>query len=230
MPPRKPARYAGRLPLSGSEKRYTHRFWGSKRGVGNNNCYAYAFGDYEGYRGAKSAPGDRANMTKFGYSLACRDLSAGVLADNKKKVYKVKPNIACKKGYFKTMMVVAPGADFHFYRQHGEIELKIKKGDTASSIARFLNIPLSRVRRAIAQYRGRDPRNGKLRVGKNIRIRVNGWSHKRGWATGPLLHDAKGRVIKDPRKASRNYPGLNYKKFCGAFCVKARGIRTGRDW
>ena len=50
---------------------------------------------------------------------------------------------------------------------------------------------------AIGKYKGRDPKTGKLRVGKNIRIKCNGWSHKRGWATGPLLHDAKGKVIKD---------------------------------
>jgi|TARA_B100000287_G_scaffold206881_1_gene195170 hypothetical protein len=227
MPPKRRAKKL--LPLSGSEKRYTHRFWGSRRGVGNNNCYAYAFGDYEGYRGAKSTPGDRAKTRRYG-SLKCRDLAKGVLADNKKKVYKAKPTARCKPGYFKAMMVVAPGRDFHFYRQHGEIELKIKRGDTAASIARFLKIPLGRVRMAIGKHKGRDPKTGKLRVGKNIRIKCNGWSHKRGWATGPLLHDAKGKVIKDPRRASRNYPGLNYSKFCGAFCVKDRGIRTGYDW
>jgi hypothetical protein len=39
--------------------------------------------------------------------------------------------------------------------------------------------------------------------------------------------DAKGKVIVDPRKASRDYPGLNYKKYCSSFCVKNKGIKVG---
>ena len=38
------------LPLSGSEPKYTQRLWGRTVGVGNNNCYAYAVGDYEKMR------------------------------------------------------------------------------------------------------------------------------------------------------------------------------------
>jgi len=224
MPPKK-------LPLSGGERRFTHRLWGSRRGVGNNNCYAYAFSDYEGYRALKSSPGDRSsnNGLRRG-SLKCKDLSKRVLADNPGKVYKVHPEKKCAKTHYKTMMVVAPGRDFHFYKQHGEVEFKIKRGDTAASIARFFEIPVTRVRVAILKCKGRDPKTGRLKVGKNVRMRVNGWAHKRGWATGPLLRDARGRVIKDPRRASRKYPGLDYSKFCCAFCVKNKGIRTGRDW
>lgn len=51
------------------------------------------------------------------------------------------------------------------------------------------------------------------------------WSHKRGHATPPMIHDASGRPIWDPLKADRNYDGLNYRTFCGAFCVK-RGAKT----
>ncbi len=49
-----------------------------------------------------------------------------------------------------------------------------------------------------------------------------------GWATGPLLTDAKGKAITDPRKASRDYPGLNYEKYCSSFCVKDTGIKVGQ--
>ena len=38
------------LPLSGSERKYTNKRWGTSTGVGNNNCYAYAVGDYQAYR------------------------------------------------------------------------------------------------------------------------------------------------------------------------------------
>lgn len=52
------------LPLSGSEKKFTHRLWSSRRGVGNNNCYAYAFSDYEAAaRPHKSIPGDCSGLS-----------------------------------------------------------------------------------------------------------------------------------------------------------------------
>lgn len=51
------------------------------------------------------------------------------------------------------------------------------------------------------------------------------WSHKRGHHTPPLIHDASGNPIWDPLKANRNYGSLNYRKFCGAFCVR-RGAKT----
>ena len=57
--------------------------------------------------------------------------------------------------------------------------------------------------------------------GKVIQFPVKLWSHKQGWATGPVLVDAKGRTIRDPRRADKNYPGLNYSRFCSAYCVKA---------
>ena len=59
--------------------------------------------------------------------------------------------------------------------------------------------------------------------GKCIKIKANVFSHKLGWATGPLLYDAAGKVIKDPRRANRNY-GYNYTKYCSSFCVKNKGI------
>ena len=123
------------------------------------------------------------------------------------------------------MMFVSPGrptnyirqGDFHFYRQHGVVEYKIKPGDTVVSVAKFFKVPESRVRRA-----------GPFKVGKRIVFRANVFSHKRGWATGPLLTDAKGKSITDPRKASRAYPGLNYETYCSSFCVKNNGIKVGK--
>ena len=53
----------GLLPLSGSESKFTNRRWGTTTGIGNNNCYAYAVGDYEAYRWQKSIPGDRSGMS-----------------------------------------------------------------------------------------------------------------------------------------------------------------------
>ncbi len=123
------------------------------------------------------------------------------------------------------MMFVSPGrpsnyirqGDFHFYKQHGVVEYKIKPGDTVASVVKFFKVPESRVKRA-----------GPFNVGKRIIFKSNVFSHKRGWATGPLLTDARGKAIMDPRKASRNYPGLNYETYCSSFCVKNRGIKVGK--
>ena len=43
-----------------------------------------------------------------------------------------------------------------------------------------------------------------------------------------FTQDAKGKAITDPRKASRDYPGLNYEKYCSSFCVKDTGIKVGQ--
>ena len=51
------------LPTSGSERKFTNRRWGTATGKGNNNCYAYAVGDYEAYRWQKSIPGDRSGLS-----------------------------------------------------------------------------------------------------------------------------------------------------------------------
>ena len=58
-----------RLPLSGSEPKYTQRLWGRTVGVGNNNCYAYAVGDYEKMRLQKSIPGERAGIRNLSHTI-----------------------------------------------------------------------------------------------------------------------------------------------------------------
>ena len=62
-----------KLPLSGSEPTYTQRLWGRAVGIGNNNCYAYAVGDYEGFRRSKSIPGERAGIRNGHTYTHCRD-------------------------------------------------------------------------------------------------------------------------------------------------------------
>lgn len=214
-----------KLPLSGSEPRFTQRLWGRTVGIDNNNCYAYAVGDYESFRQQKSIPGERAGIRNLSHSYThCRGLPKRVVADNPKSVYKCGATSKCKPNHFKVMMFVAPGnkrnyfrqGDFHFYKQHGFVEYKVKNGNTYESIAKFFKVPVSRVRKA-----------GKCSPGKLLKFKANVFSHKRGWATGPLLVDAKGKAITDPRKASRNYPGLEYKRYCSSFCVKNRGIKVG---
>jgi hypothetical protein len=44
------------------------------------------------------------------------------------------------------------------------------------------------------------------------------WTHKPGYKPNTFL-DAKGQVITDPEKASRDYGSLNYKNFCTYTCL-----------
>jgi hypothetical protein len=63
-----------------------------------------------------------------------------------------------------------------------------------------------------------------------IEIPVKLWSHKTGWAGGPLIVDASGHTISDPRKADRCYkPGFHYTKFCSAYGVRRGFAKTGTN-
>lgn len=207
-----------RLPTSGSEPLFKKDPW-AKEGLHVDNCYAYAVGDHARFRTNKSVPGNRSGMSSIFHTYKnCKGLAKRVMSDNPGKIYKARAEARCRKSYYKIMMFVAPTnrynnstGDFHFYKQHSVVDYEVKSGDTRRSIASFLKVPLFRVPLRIP------------RPGKTVRIRANVFSHKLGWATGPLLEDANGKVILDPRKANRNY-GYNYTKYCCSFCVKDKGI------
>ena len=209
---------AKRLPLSGSESVYSWYPWGSQ-GLHVDNCYAYAVGDHAKYRNNKSVPGNHSGMSSIFHTYrTCGGLAKRVVSDNPKKVYIARPNEKCRKKFYKMMMFVAPtnkynnsSGDFHFYKQHGLVKYSVQKGDTQKSIAVFFKIPLSRVPAKLPA------------IGKIIKVKANVFSHKLGWATGPLLTDAIGKAIRDPRTANRKY-GFNYSKYCSSFCVKNKGI------
>ena len=208
-----------RLPTSGYESVFSYAPWGTE-GRNVDNCYAYAVGDHRAFRTQKSVPGVRMHMNDLGMNYkTCKGLRKRVLADNPGRIYSAKPDQKCKKDFYKIMMFVAPTndlnnstGDFHFYKQHGYVKHTVKPGDTFQSLAKFYRVPYSRVYRC-----------GPLVPGKEIRIQANVWSHKQGWGGGPLLTDACGKIILDPRKACRKYT-YNYSKFCSSFCVKDRGI------
>jgi len=239
---------AGKLPLSGYEPIFKYSVWGDV-GRHRDNCYDYAFGD-DAKRMNKSVPGNH-SAKRFANSnfTTCKGIAKRVLADNPKNVYRCKnPNTVCKRGFYKVMNFVAPSnvygnstGDFHWYRQNRAVRYKIKAGDTIAGIARFFKVTPYTIRKAavkstapnspndgkIADKNIRFPQAGpKLKPGKIITFPVNLWSHKQGWATGPLLVDAKNRVITDPRRADRKY-GYNYSKFCSAYCVRAGKVVTG---
>jgi hypothetical protein len=50
------------------------------------------------------------------------------------------------------------------------------------------------------------------------------WTHKPGYKPS-TKYDASGNMITDPEKANRNYGKLNYKDFCGYFCVPRKSTK-----
>jgi hypothetical protein len=170
------------------------------------------------------------------------------------------PDAKARPGFYKVMCFVAPSndfgnstGDFHWYKEIRAVRYKTRVGDTAEALAKFFHVKKSTIMEAYAKARfSKNTNNGRvantnrdLRVlnklkttstgpklvpGKVMQIPVKLWSHKTGWAGGPLIVDASGKTITDPRKADRNYkPGFHYTKFCSAYGVRAGFTKTGNN-
>jgi hypothetical protein len=170
------------------------------------------------------------------------------------------PSAKCKPGYYKVMCFVAPSndfgnstGDFHWYVQNQKVRYRIRAGDTVAKLARFFRVRPQVIVQATSKYTNplsntdgkistnnsnikmTNVRNTKSRfpalvTGKIIEFPVNLWSHKQGWASGPLMIDASGRTIVDPRKSNRTWrPGFHYTKFCSAYGVRRGVAQTGNN-
>ena len=203
-----------RMPLSGSEETFTDVVYGSRPGKDNNNCYAWAFGRYANRGGVKLQPGnlagDRAELNLAG----CADMRRRVLEDwPRRDVYPADADAPCRAGYYKVMGFVHRGTDFHWYKQHRDVLVSARAGNTPAKLAREFGVAPDSV----------ESPSPTAAEGDKVLVRGAGtWSHKRGFATGPLLRDSCGKVIRDPRAACRDYGEYNYRDFCGAYCVRSR--------
>jgi hypothetical protein len=118
--------------------------------------------------------------------------------------------------------------------------------DTVQALAKFFRVSQATIRAAYAKSKpSRNGNNGRiamnvqkdlrvlnhldskpdpdgtLKPGRVMTIPVKLWAHKQGFGGGPVIVDASGKTITDPRKANRNYGnGLNYTRFCSAYGVK----------
>jgi hypothetical protein len=204
------------LPLSGSEETFADAPYGTPRGVKNNNCYAYALGRYADRGGVKLQPGNLSGAGPGRPALDlgdCRDLQRRVMQDSADRaIYAARADAPCRAGFYKVMAFLDANNDYHWYKQHRDLLVTAPRdGASPSNVARNLDVPADSVH----------PRVGRLRRGDAVLVRGAGlWSHKQGFATGPLLKDACGAPIRDPRTACRDYGTYNYRTFCGAFCVR----------
>ena len=170
------------------------------------------------------------------------------------------PSAKAPTGYYKVMAFVAPSndfgnstGDFHWYKEISGIRYKTRPGDKVPALAKFFHVTPTVIRTALAKATvPKDKNDGRvandeqelrvlnkhtkackgepLPVGKVLDFPVALWSHKTGWAGGPLIVDASGKTITDPRKADRNYtPGFHYTKFCSAYIVKRGMAQTGNN-
>ena len=197
------------LPTSGSETPYTPGMFPRRRG----NCYGFALNKTS--MNEKLQPGDLAGrkvaMGGASPSSSCAAITNKMRKDAKAsgRMYETCASSKCSPGYYKIASVVAPGNDFHYFRQMGHVTFRHSPGASRGVIAKAFGVP-----------------PGGVTVHRNgtATVRHSGsWAHKRGLATGALLQDACGKPILDPRKACTNYGnGLDYRKFCGFFCVKAK--------
>jgi len=165
-----------------------------------------------------------------------------------------------KVGFYKVMCFVAPSndfgnstGDFHWYKEISSIRYRTRLGDSAESLGKFFHVKPVVIRTAMTKGRkakntndgrvandntelrvlnrhAKTAKGAKLPPGKVIEFPVKLWSHKTGWAGGPLIVDASGKTITDPRKADRNYkPGFHYSKFCSAYGVRLGLAKTGTN-
>ena len=203
-----------KLPTSGSEAVFTDQVYGTPTGKRNNNCYAWALDEYRNSGGIKLQPGNLSQQTTHMSSTSCAFLKDRAMDDNRPRGIKAVAAMArCPKGFYKIMAFIAKGKDYHWYKQHNDVVYRVQKGDTLRSIALEFGVPMSSITSATKR-----PRVGDLAYIRDARV----FSHKQGFATGPLLRDASGRVIPDPRIANRNYGFFDYKRFCGAMCVRSK--------
>lgn len=196
------------LPLSGSEGTFTDRTYGTRRGIGNNNCYAWALDVYSGSGGTKLQPGNMSGNTTDIPVATCDAVVAKAAKDLRRRGYAADPDKPCKAGYYKVMSFLAPGSDYHWYKQHQHVLVR--------------GVPASETEASLAAKFGLRPEQVRMSGDNAMLINAGLWSHKQGLATAPLLQDACGKAIRDPRAACRTYTAeLNYTQFCAAMCVRA---------
>ena len=201
------------LPMSGGEEQFTEGVYGSGKGISSNNCYAFAVDWYRDGGNEKLQPGELSKTVRpEDDATRCPDLLRLAMADlNVKKGggYMVDPDTPCKAGYYKVMAVSAPGVDYHWYRQMGDMVVRAPGGKTVEAIADSMSLDPSQI----------DSPSPSPAEGEHIAVHKAGlWAHKRGHDE-LTVKDASGKYIVDPRTADRRYGTLNYTKFCGAMCV-----------
>ena len=110
---------SGKLPLSGSEPHYDPEKWNNNfMDRVNHNCYAYVLDDFIKDRPKRPQPGHRdKNIQTFRKQDYTREeITRRAIYDNP-SIYCTDPNVSCKKGYYKGVLVIDRYNNYHWLRQ-----------------------------------------------------------------------------------------------------------------
>jgi hypothetical protein len=179
--------------------------------VAPSNDFGNSTGDFHWYK----------EISAVRYKIRAGDTVAGLA-----KFFRVTPRVilaALAKGRVGTGAnngrIANKNTDLYVLGRYNDMALKMSQRSLKSPDAL----------RVLKKYNAQS-HNTRLTPGKVIDFPVKLWSHKTGWAGGPLLIDASGKTISDPRKADRSYkPGFHYTKFCSAYGVRRGFAKTGAN-
>ena len=179
--------------------------------VAPSNDFGDSTGDFHWYK----------EISAVRYKISAGDTVAGLA-----KFFRVTPRVilsALAKGRAGTGAnngrIANKNTDLYVLGRYNDMALKMSQRSLKSPDAL----------RVLKKYNAQS-NNTRLTPGKVIDFPVKLWSHKTGWAGGPLLIDASGKTISDPRKANRSYkPGFHYTKFCSAYGVRRGFAKTGAN-
>jgi hypothetical protein len=179
--------------------------------VAPSNDFGNSTGDFHWYK----------EISSIRYKIRAGDTATGLA-----KFFHVRPSVivsAVAKGQRTTNVnngrVANKNTDLHVLSRYNLLALR-KSQNPPNKINNL---------RMLKKYNA-NSNNMKLSPGKVIEFPVKLWSHKTGWAGGPLIVDASGNTITDPRKADRSYkPGFHYTKFCSAYGVRRGFAKTGNN-
>ena len=179
--------------------------------VAPSNDFGNSSGDFHWYK----------EISAVRYKIRSGDTVLGLA-----KFFRVTPKViltAMSKGQYSTNAnngrVANKNTDLHILGKYNAMALQRSQRATRQQDTL----------RVLKRYNAQS-NNSRLTPGKVIEFPVKLWSHKTGWAGGPLIIDASGKTISDPRKADRNYkPGFHYTKFCSAYGVRRGFAKTGTN-
>ena len=213
------------MSIANSKDTYSNLLYRSPVGRSSNNCYAYAIDHYDTEQGNKLQPGELSGKDSPMDLSDCADLVQRAINDAKSMGWILTPsnvNSKCSKNQYHVMAVLSPDRDYHWYRHHKHVLYRIQTPRSIRAIAREFGVPEKDV------HIPGDP--SKANAGDLVLVRnAHVWSHKRGLSEeGPLLKDACGKFIKNPAKACRAYPGLNYSVVCQTFCLNKASVKNNK--
>jgi hypothetical protein len=111
----------GLLPTSGSEPPLAAQLWNHPDVRWGNNCYAYACDDPNPFRRGQHdfpQPGNAAGLdSPDPFTYTCALLRSRAIADGLIAVPAANSEKPAPDGFYKVALFVAPGRDYHWYRQ-----------------------------------------------------------------------------------------------------------------